>query len=192
MYPHSGDIRQTLLIPSNATSKRFLEFSDSGLAESESCEPDISVVEPLVQKTPYPSVSITPVTSLQSSYPNITLERRPGIEIITLSKDSSAGIPSSLTITPVPPSSEKDHERKERKRRREDEEKTTNNGGGGKPAKMMIGLTSSLMSPPGLSKQECTNSKAGLVISPSATSPSRHSSSGGKPSLSALKCKPPL
>ena len=170
----------------------FEKFSDSGPAESANDEPDVSVVDPLVQKAIYPSVSITPVTTLQSSYPNISLERRPGIEIIAFNKESSAGIPSSLTITAVP-FSEKDYERKERKRRREDEEKTANNAGGVgvKPTKMMMAaLGSALMAPPAVSKQEQgANSRAGLVVSPSATSPSKHPTSGGKPSLSALKCK---
>lgn len=188
MLPHSGDIGQTPLMPANAITIRFFEFSDSGPTESEASEPDISVVEPLVQKTLYSSVSITPVTSLHSSYPNITLERRPGIEIIAVNKDNSVGVPSSLTITPIPSSSEKDHEKKERKRRREDGERMANSNGGGKPAKM-LGLGTTVMGPPGLSKQEVINSKVGLAINPSATSPSKHPSSGGKPSLLALKCK---
>ncbi|XP_059350773.1 mediator of RNA polymerase II transcription subunit 1-like isoform X3 [Daphnia carinata] len=131
-------------------------------------------------KSAYPSVSITPVTSLHTSslataYPNINLERRPGIEIIPFSKDQSSSIPSSLTITPVggkpakdkskykdfrlkeslsaPDSDtkerdrEKERERKERKRRREGE-KSPSSGSGGKPTKMMS-LSATLMGPPG-------------------------------------------
>lgn len=131
-------------------------------------------------KSAYPSVSITPVNSLHTSshtaaYPNINLERRPGIEIIPFSKDSSSSsIPSSLTITPVggkPPKEkskykdfrlkeslaldsetkerdrDKERERKERKRRREGE-KSPSSGSGGKPTKMMS-LSATLMGPPG-------------------------------------------
>lgn len=131
-------------------------------------------------KSAYPSVSITPVTSLHTNshaitYPNINLERRPGIEIIPFSKDSSSNIPSSLTITPVggkPPKDkskykefrmkeslsqdgetkdrdrEKERERKERKRRREGEKSPSSGGSGGKPTKMMC-LSATLMGPPG-------------------------------------------
>lgn len=131
-------------------------------------------------KSAYPSVSITPVNSLHTSshataYPNINLERRPGIEIIPFSKDPSASsIPSSLTITPVggkPPKDkskykdfrlkesltldpevkdrdrDKERERKERKRRREGD-KSPSSGSGGKPTKMMS-LSATLMGPPG-------------------------------------------
>ena len=248
----------------------------------------------------YPSVSITPVTSLHSTaqnssnYSNMTLERRPGIEIIPLnnSKEGSVGagpggIPNSLTITPVmaaggkpskesqngkgtkefrgkdgrvfdaedkPESNkdsrsekterdkesrdknrdrdrdrEKERERKERKRRRE-EEKQLAAAGGGKPAKMMcLGLSSTLMGPPGTilhspssnktetsagssSKMSSKNSNVTSPLTPTAggTSPvpgsvstppkltnkvptpsssPKHPSSGGKPSMSALKCK---
>jgi mediator of RNA polymerase II transcription subunit 1 len=132
-------------------------------------------------KSAYPSVSITPVNSLHTSslattYPNINLERRPGIEIIPFSKDSpSSSIPSSLTITPVggKPTKdkskykdfrlkegltldsetkdrdrEKERERKERKRRREGEKSPSSGGSGGKPTKMM-NLSATLMGPPG-------------------------------------------
>lgn len=115
-------------------------------------------------KSAYPSVSITPVTSLPTmnshaiTYPNIHLERRPGIEIIPFNKDASSSIPSSLTITPIggkPPKDktkykevrlkeslnkvdtetkerdrDKERERKERKRRREGEKSPSSGGGG--------------------------------------------------------------
>ena len=131
-------------------------------------------------KSAYPSVSITPVTSLHTNshataYPNINLERRPGIEIIPFSKDQSSSIPSSLTITPVggkpvkdkskykdfrlkeslggesetkERDREKERERKERKRRREGEKSPSSGGSGGKPTKMMC-LSATLMGPPG-------------------------------------------
>ena len=135
----------------------------------------------LKNKSAYPSVSITPVNSLHTSslattYPNINLERRPGIEIIPFSKDSpSSSIPSSLTITPVggKPTKdkskykdfrskesltldsetkdrdrEKERERKERKRRRDGEKSPSSGGSGGKPTKMM-NLSATLMGPPG-------------------------------------------
>lgn len=62
--------------------------------------------ESLSPKSSFPSVSITPVTSIQPNninlaYPNINLERQTGIEIIPFNKDPSGGLPSSLTITPV-------------------------------------------------------------------------------------------
>ncbi|KAK6618199.1 hypothetical protein RUM44_002650 [Polyplax serrata] len=78
-----------------------------------------------------PSVTITPITS---NTPNINsvLERRPGIEIIPLSGASS--LTSSITITPISSSSDKDDRKnyksrnvddkvkeKKRKRKREDE-----------------------------------------------------------------------
>lgn len=128
-------------------------------------------------KSAYPSVSITPVTSLHTAshspaYPNINFERRPGIEIIPFSKDPSSSIPSSLTITPVggKPAKDKskykefrlkesgatDSEAKERDREKERERKERKRrreeekspSSGGKPTKMMS-LNATLMGPPG-------------------------------------------
>lgn len=176
----------------------------------------------------YPSVSITPVTSLLSSsttqhsnsitsnsYPNINLERRPGIEIIPFGgKDPSSAIPSSLTITPVGSSNKSkeknkykefrlsgdghgsssgsDAEKKERKRRREDEKSPSS---GDKPSKMVC-VNSTLMGPPSVLKADASpkrsSSSQGSMsasISPMA-SPSRSSSKSSTPSSSPKHLSP--
>jgi len=166
----------------------------------------------------YPSVSITPVTSLLSSsqstsYHNIALERRPGIEIIPFGgKDSSSsGIPSSLTITPVGTKAPKekskykefrlsgeghsnDAEKKERKRRREDN-KTSSPSSGDKPNKMVC-VNSTLMGPPSVLKADASpkrsnssSSQGTNSISPMA-SPSRSSSKSSTPSSSPKHLSP--
>lgn len=182
LKPDSSEMEVSLLEPTTDGTQAITEDADSH-------SPNDAVASLLgapkskesANKSAYPSVSITPVTSLHTSslataYPNINLERRPGIEIIPFSKDQSSSIPSSLTITPVggkpakdkskykdfrlkeslgaPDSDtkerdrEKERERKERKRRREGEKSPSSGGSGGKPTKMMC-LSSTLMGPPG-------------------------------------------
>ena len=237
------DLDVSIVHPSECDSPSIVEESDSSSPIDVAL--NASKTKDCGTKVVYPSVSITPVTSMHSSshnssYPNITLERRPGIEIIPLSKESTiaSGIPSSLTITPVAgkltkdkekykefrvkesriydvedkdrekeareKERDKERERRERKRRREEEKLAT---GGGKPAKMMC-LTSTLMGPPTLLKTELnakvtfkTGPGAPVVNSaslgtppksnnkvPTPSSSPKHPSSGGKPSMSALKC----
>lgn len=166
----------------------------------------------------YPSVSITPVTSLLSSSQSTgyaALERRPGIEIIPFGgKDSSSsGIPSSLTITPVGTKASKekskykefrlsgegqssDAEKKERKRRREDD-KTSSLSSGDKPSKMVC-VNPTLMGPPSVLKADASPKRSNssssqgtnsASISPMA-SPSRSSSKSSTPSSSPKHLSP--
>jgi len=77
-----------------------------------------------------PSVTITPIMSgsnISAVLPGISLERRPGIEIIPFATSAPANLPSSITITPIPSDSKDikkrnfdDRERKKKRKRDED------------------------------------------------------------------------
>lgn len=82
-----------------------------------------------------PSVSITPIntssssslsSSLNSVLSGMGLERRPGIEIIPIGTTPPASLPSTITITPIPPSKtlsdDRARERKSRDKGRSEEE----------------------------------------------------------------------
>ncbi|KAL0268887.1 UNVERIFIED_CONTAM: hypothetical protein PYX00_010677 [Menopon gallinae] len=94
-----------------------------------------------------PSVTITPITS---NTPNINsvLERRPGIEIFPISNTTPSNIATSITITPISGSGDKDERknfknrnledkfREKKRKRRKDEDGGTKMGPPGKvPAK---------------------------------------------------------
>lgn len=175
------------------------------------------VLEAPVPKKMKTEISITPIaTSQQSQFgQNVTLERRPGIEIIPISSANAKDLPASITITPINNSkSEKrsssgssdGKSEKKKKRKREDSQmgppdplsKPVNVSlhhlaSGSSPIhRNSANVASSAKQSPKHSPVHSASPKhQSLGSSPkhSISSPKHSSgaSSGGKPSMSALK-----
>ncbi|KAF6213795.1 hypothetical protein GE061_011517 [Apolygus lucorum] len=122
-----------------------------------------------------PSVSITPIVcgnapNFGSVLSGMGLDRRPGIEIIPITTSPPAPVPTSITITPIPKSS--DERSKDRKKSREGEKSGSKTSGSEKKRKRK--REESPMGPPEKlpPKNDPLSKRVTVSIEPAESSPS--------------------